>query len=459
MEEIKDIKSKVEQVLEYSQGVNDLDLTGLIDRWYDAKKFFIDAFGGELIYESPHKMTFHMSEENKKAKLDNFISSLYNNLELYALSRYLLTRSVDEFFSNTVAEEYVYNDEVIPKGMKLLRSFKFFIHDEQLLFQVQQLASAIIAEDKVEGYPCISVHPLDYLSISENNYNWRSCHALDGDYKAGNLSYMCDKSTIICYIKGEDDNTILPRFPDTVPWNSKKWRMLFFLADEHNALYAGRQYPFILDNAMYIFRDILFQLLNYQPYRWSDWHNDKLDRYQYKDGSGEYMEFTHSQAQIPIGGKFYNEYDLITDVEGSRHYDDLLYSSYYTPYYSWRTSSRAPIHFTLGSKVRCICCDDKPPVDNEMVCQRCGEKHHIFKPYVTCDCCGIEIPEDEACYIKGGTVPVCEDCFITEVYSCQMCGATYYRNEMIYDATNRRWLCPSCVIDWNNRARNEGNSN
>ena len=28
----------------------------------------------------------------------------------------------------------------------------------------------------------------DYLSLSENAFNWRSCHALDGEYRAGNLS-------------------------------------------------------------------------------------------------------------------------------------------------------------------------------------------------------------------------------------------------------------------------------
>jgi hypothetical protein len=442
--EIRNIQSQVEQVLQYSQNIDKLDLTNLIDRWYESKQFFIEAFGDKCIYESPHKITFHMSEENKKAKLDNFIATLYP-VDLYPLSRYLMTRSTDEFFSNTVLQEYEYDGEIIPKGMKLLRSFKYFISDADRLFQIQQLASAIIAEDKVEGYPCISVHPLDYLSASENNYNWRSCHALDGEYKAGNLSYMCDKSTIVCYIKGDDDNVILPRFPESVPWNSKKWRMFFFLADEHNALYAGRQYPFTLDEVMYIFRDMLFEKLEYHPYHWSDWHNDKLDRYQYKDASNEYMEFTHYQPQVPIGGKFYGEHDLITDVEGSRHFNDLLYSSFYIPYYSWRHTSRYPIHFTLGSKVKCICCDTEEPVHGQMVCYSCGQKHHILKNYRVCNCCGEEIEEEAGYWIRGGTTFVCEDCFNSETSSCESCGEVYYSSELVYDEEEDRWLCPHCA--------------
>lgn len=444
MEELANIKTKVEQVLEYSQHVDNLDLTNLIDRWYNAKEFFINSFGGELIYESPQKMTFHMSEENKQTKLNGFISSLYDNFDLYSLARYLMTRSTDEFFSNTVLQEYVYDDEVIPKGMKLLRSFKFFIQDENLLFRVQQLASAIIAEDKIEGYPCISVHPLDYLSVSENNYNWRSCHALDGEYKAGNLSYMCDSSTVVCYIKGDDD-VKLPRFPESVPWNSKKWRMFFFLADEHNALYAGRQYPFVLDNVMYIFRDMLFNLLNYHPYHWSNWHNDKLHRYEYQDDTGDCMEFNRYEPQIPIGGKFYSERSLITDAEGSYHFDDLLYSSYYVPYYSWRINSKYPIHFTLGSKTKCICCDERLPVGGEMVCNVCGEKYHLLKSYRICDCCGAEIPEDEGYYIRDGASFVCDDCYTTETAMCHNCGAIYYTYEMTYDERHHRWICPYCA--------------
>lgn len=83
----------------------------------------------------------------------------------------------------------------------------------------------LIQEDKVTGILCLSIHPLDYLSLSENTYNWRSCHALDGEYRAGNLSYMMDNTTVVCYLKGEDEAE-LPHFPAEVKWNSKKWRML-----------------------------------------------------------------------------------------------------------------------------------------------------------------------------------------------------------------------------------------
>ena len=47
----------------------------------------------------------------------------------------------------------------------------------------------ILQDVKVSGDLVLSVHPLDYLSISDNNHNWYSCHSLDGEYGAGNLGY------------------------------------------------------------------------------------------------------------------------------------------------------------------------------------------------------------------------------------------------------------------------------
>ena len=128
---------------------------------------------------------------------------------------------------------------MIPRGMKIVKSFKYFEKDEDTLADIQSAASMIIQEDKIEGKLCMSVHPLDFLSLSENTYNWRSCHALDGDYRAGNLSYMVDSSTVICYLKSDRDER-LPNFPPEVKWNSKKWRVLLFFSNDWDMIFAGR---------------------------------------------------------------------------------------------------------------------------------------------------------------------------------------------------------------------------
>lgn len=145
-------------------------------------------------------MYFELDEEEKTDRVKLFCEKICNIYENYDLKDFILT-FIDDFYENITSKDYFYKGNMIPRGSKIVKSFKFFEEDKCLLTDLQNEASRIIQEDKIEGYLCLSIHPLDFLSLSENNCNWRSCHALDGDYRSGNLSYMVDTSTIICYLR------------------------------------------------------------------------------------------------------------------------------------------------------------------------------------------------------------------------------------------------------------------
>ena len=50
----------------------------------------------------------------------------------------------------------------------------------------------------------LSVHPCDFLEMSNRDNSWRSCHRLDGgEYMAGTLSYMNDGASMIFYTMGD----------------------------------------------------------------------------------------------------------------------------------------------------------------------------------------------------------------------------------------------------------------
>ena len=114
------------------------------------------------------------------------------------------------------------------------------------------------------------MHPLDFLSLSENNSNWRSCHALDGDYRAGNLNYMADDVTIVAYIKSSSGDEKLREFPKSVPWNNKKWRALLFINED--VCYLGRQYPFAAAGVEDLLEKVLHELkLAPEDSQWTTW--------------------------------------------------------------------------------------------------------------------------------------------------------------------------------------------
>ena len=435
-EKYGEIQKQFDKVIAHSQNLNayDIHTDELFERWYSAKRFFIDKFG-DLIWESPDIVSFPLDEKDRDTKIRQFVDNTvlyrYNNFELARFIDY----EKDGFFDNTVPIEYrTESGTIVPKGMKLVKAFKYFEKDEIILDCLQTAASILIQENKIEGKFCMSVHPLDFISCSENQYNWHSCHALDGEYRAGNLSYMVDKTTIICYIKGEND-VILPNFPQSVPWNNKKWRMWLYLADEHNALMAGRQYPFAIGNVLNYVKNMIFDLCGYHYYNWSQWHHDIIRDYRYTDGTDEVVR---CNDLLVIGGKFIPRTELVTD-NSNLHYDDLLHSSYYTPYYCYRTTTRESIHFSVGGEVKCLCCG-RYNIDNHetMVCNSCDDTDN----YDYCTNCGHRHHVDDMHWV--GDDHLCQDCFDDLCVYCYNCGEPIYRDDAIYDEDSCEWYCSYC---------------
>ena len=325
-EEIKQIQEQFNEVIAYSQtGITAPKTDDLFQRWLEAKRDIIEAFGGKLIVEYPETVTFTLTEAEKQQRVEDFCQ-MVARMSSADLVNFIKTNS-EGFFNNQVMFQFNSDALKIPKGMKLVKAFKFFESDPDVLSKIQSAASMLIQENCVSGRLCLSVHPLDYLSASENNHNWRSCHALDGDYRSGNLSYMVDSITIIFYIKTKV-NEILHNFPDTVPWNSKKWRVFLFLSDDWKAIFAGRQYPFSSFEGMNFVKDKM--LPKYGLGHYQDWIEASLNT------------VTNQLTQEPLrtrypyiilGGYIRPIHQVIINKPGSLQFNDLLSSYSYVHMY------------------------------------------------------------------------------------------------------------------------------
>ena len=371
-ENIKHIQSQFNEVISHSQGFYP-ETDELFARWYEAKRDFIEAFGGDLIWECPDKVTFELSQADKNVRLDEFISKISNTFENDALAMFLEDNRAG-FFKNEVVEGGTVRmgdgDIVdVPVGMKLIKAFKYFESDPLTLKDLQTHASMIIQEDKVSGTLCISVHPLDFLSSSENTYNWRSCHSLDGEYRAGNFSYMMDSSTVICYLKGAEDAK-LPNFPDSVRWNSKKWRMLLFFSTHWDVMFAGRQYPFFSRTAL----DIIMMQLKQKVAGgyWSEWHNDTLNSFNYEERNADGGSLMWNY--VCLNNELYKTVDVIQDGKHTLHFNDLLRSSCYVPYYCfkyYRPVGETPA-IRVGAEAPCLMCGHNHMVSTDsLMCEEC----------------------------------------------------------------------------------------
>lgn len=449
MIDLIEIESKVNKVLSFSQEVNfgiRLNTEDLILKWFANKKRFIDLFGGELIYEIPQPVRFELGEKTKASRISDFCDWLDSQYNYGALVDFIYDMK-DCFFSNIVDRDVKYykeNEEIIiHKGMKIIRSFKYFINNKEILTDIQNRASMIIQEDAVEGTLCLSVHPLDFLSSSENTYNWRSCHSLDGEFRAGNLSYMADNTTVICYLKGAN-NVILPDFPMSVPWNNKKWRMLLYFNEDNTVFFAGRQYPFKADSALDKIREIIMALIPQGEGAYSQWTDDKIESI-----NGSML----SRTYINLFDNLYPIKKIVKD-ESIYHFNDLLESSCYTPYYMYRTTipwycvnnEVIPdiIPLSIGAKVKCICCGEKKVKSPSLLfCKECALEYSDMEndDIIVCDCCGKRMFIEDSQTLEMGE-SLCDECVENNTERCAHCGILTLKDMLIEH--NHKKYCVFC---------------
>lgn len=439
--DMDEIKAQFKRVIEYSQNitVDDASVNDLFQRWYMNKKEFIEAMGGNLTLTIPDSITFELTNDKKAQKFNNFLHSVTVTAGRQTEFMSFLQFNKEGFFKNEVVYAFrMENGLIIPTGMKLIKAFKYFIEDKEVLYYLQNVASMIIQENKITGQLCVSVHPLDFLSSSENNCNWRSCHALDGEYRAGNLSYMVDPTTVICYLKGEEDQQI-SHFPPEVLWNSKKWRMLLFFARNRRLFFAGRQYPFASENALAAIKEhIIPALTKYKSYEISEWTNNTIDEW---SNNGEVIPILDN-TYIVVQNNIYDKYNIIKD-KSRLHYNDLLESSCYIPYYCYVDAPYNNIYIPpesfqlpIGGEVLCLQCGKENIYNSEwMVCENCEDSDCLY-----CDCCGARIHSDEICYVPWGFL--CQECANSECSYCEKCGCfDYTENMYIYDD---EYYCYDC---------------
>lgn len=363
-------------------------ITSLMNQTLASKARFYRNFSNEdnplIDYISKEKMSFCLSDKEKENRFEKFIcpyESAWNSSIDNEFAKYLRYQK-DGFFNNEVMYDYIYNEKKITKGMKLSKSFKYFFSDLDLLRSIQDKYSEYIQQEKITGQLCISVHPLDFLSSSENTHGWRSCHSLNGEFRAGNLSYMCDSSTLICYLRS-DEETKLPRFPDDVPWNNKKWRMLIHISEDKGMIFFGRQYPMEIEGIHEIIfnylkkQDILVDLLS-QDWKYS---NDYVQSVITTNNIQQDVVIDGEYKFLLLGESLISKSELITEPKSSLHYNDILYSSCYTkPYYSILIHRTLNVpwckpEFFIGANVICPVCGKNILESSEsLICWECEEK-------------------------------------------------------------------------------------
>ena len=462
----EDIKQQFKSVISYSQNIPDPKVDVLFREWETNKEKFINRFGG-LIYEWSEPIEFTLDDAQKRQRAMEFATTVSDTFNNPVLAEFI-DENLDGFFENKVVKT-VPNSE-IPQGMKLLKAFKYFEPNKAALRSIQDLASNIIQENKIKGTLCFSVHPLDFLSSSENTYNWRSCHALDGEYRAGNLSYMIDNCTFMVYLKGADNQKLYGFGP--VEWNSKKWRMLIHAAEDDSIMFAGRQYPFSsksgIDTVLNIYNNLMLMSKKEHLwisgwYKYAGWRADYVDSYVPYDAADMENAISLATRYIVYDNQLVDIRRVVREGPNCLNYNDILkstcykypYYAIYDPYSHHSVDHLLANPIVVGEEVPCLHCGEELIRNPEtMRCDDCELEYGTEENdvYSSCDCCGARIYVDDAICVGDDGDLICDSCFHAHAFVCDCCGNVYYEADRVFvpDKNNEEdglWYCRECYKD------------
>ena len=449
--------------------------------WEHSNQKLFKILGNSLIKEIPIKFekNEHLLENdlyNLRSKFYYIFNTLLNDFadiheitgEQYEVLKCLLSNHnlTKNALDRNGVKIVLKNGKVlqVQRGMKIAKAIeKIFMAQKPYMtedfnnefnekFKEFKNAHSIILNEKyINGTLCFSIHPLDYITMSDNSFNWSSCMSWtsgDGCYRVGTIEMMNSNNVICAYIKSNNQIYDFSKehnsSEEEFHWNTKKWRQLFYVTKD--IIVNGKSYPFAMDEVTQ--ESILKELKNLveQNMGWT-----------YAFGPEYYLDMVHINSKYRMDKNrdwiFCNntrKHNIIFDTKGM--YNDFLNDSNFT-YLCFRNKVKRNKIISVSGKGNCICCNssltenredswnddynDRFSSTGEVLCDKCLEN------VATCCACSVCDPTKEYIKIKsetGNFKYVCESCF-KNYFKCPLCENTFYFDSLLYiENKNRLWI-------------------
>lgn len=324
------------------------------------------------------------------------------------------------------------------KIMRALRKICGALADagyENLIDDLEDLRldhSRIFNQKTLTGNLCLSIHPLDYATASDNDNGWSSCMSWqeEGCYRLGTVEMMNSPMVICAYLKSDVQQM---RF-NGYEWPSKKWRAWIIV--NKDAILCNRNYPYTNDNL-----------------------------------AKECINWVAELAKENLGWEFTEEIKPASDWYDDEHQIELIYETNFM-YNDFRDDMWLAVNKNLkhGSHyinysgvANCMNCGEEIPWEGEqdsstLCCMSCRNIQY-------CSECGEPISDEY--YYGPNDELLCCDCYSRLVTHCEVCDTDLYAEDSICvyvpinsklfsELTNRaEWcaphceqnLCPDCAKD------------
>jgi hypothetical protein len=326
------------------------------------------------------------------------------------------------------------------------------------LFEKFRLIYSMVFNDKlIKGTLNISIHPLDFMTMSDNNSKWTSCMSWKGEgcYRQGTVEMMNSNCVLCCYITRNKNNFFdfrdhsnTLREIKTEPsedwvWNNKHWRQLVYF--NKDIIVGGKAYPYLNDE---ISKTVVNEIrkLAKENLNWD-----------YKYGPELYKDMLHIKSMYGInrarGYRMNNPRKKNIIFHTNAMYNDFIADYPEFNYWCCRNKVKKTTIINISGPTKCLCCGSTQHMrmDNfdmdydgdgvelyhdrffnvdSLICFDCKEEKF------TCDIC-----DDQSSILKFYTIDyydgtekkVCKNC-MAEIKVCPDCGRGFIpdRNDIVY---------------------------
>ena len=400
----------------------------ILREWNKSKQTLFNIFGEKLMLEK--EIQVEDGDNKKISEINNYLSSLNPGTNFINSVRklfefnstyfentyatYNLTRA-NQLFTNRVAKEFSYRNKdgkivKVPEGAKVMRVLQKIAKEFDLpdfeIFRNHISRITEVRKSKIKF--TLSIHPMDYMTISDNANGWESCMNWTqgpGSYRAGTIEMMNSPVVVVAYI------TTKPYYPanTSIEWTSKSWRELIIV--HPNTICSVKSYPYYniaFDKALV---NWLADLVEEK----TEWRYNRKKPQESLESCSDIKAWQDKEDKDNYFLLHFGTNEMYNDFGNTDNYGIF---SINPPDNKYRTST-----INYSGLMTCMCCGENGYWSDDteaVICEDC-------EPSIYCYCCGERVYANNAIEVDGEWV--CEDCY-NDLHRCMCCEDAHFEDDL-----------------------------
>ena len=323
------------------------------------------------------------------------------------------------------------------KGMKPMKILHRFVEEfggpEDLYDAFRTWHSMQLNQKKMDGELCLSIHPLDYMTMSDNANNWESCMRwtnkygdvdTHGDFRAGTIECMNSPYIVEAYLHNPNHPY---KLEDGWEWNSKQWRELFIV--QEGIITEIKGYCFqdenLTNTVLMWLKELAAKNLDweYEPEEVNVKSEINMTNIPEHEEDELYLSFDPTQYM-------YNDMGTLPVHRGRINKKILFKESMYARTESTNSRTNITSFFITipyGGQATCMCCGRPFDGENQSSMVFCMDCDNVR----VCACCGDVLDDGEGFYVEDIDDYYCENCWCDNCSTDPLTDESHLNDNMV----------------------------